>query len=477
MPPRKDKKQEVKQDVIVIPGGDSDAVSSTAPPRPSVHVVQVDSRPVCDRVKAQLRMWRGGSDKDAMRQVLSTPPPQRPYWAMSALCNAYQAKQGGMSYSYNVVELKDRHASWSKVAWILSPQLAKVSDSDWVVVVDADAWIRDVVGLKALLAASEKPVLVSGGVEGAVIGSGFLAFRKEGAVVELFKTMWDACRGPEESMTDSLNVAYTDLQDRIEVLPLVTANTPSGSMVSHCWYKDLMYDLVLDDLLGSMAEDLLDVPKPSIEFVVCRYDEPVDWIFDWLPFINRATVYNKGSKLSLPVHPKVTVKEVPNHGREAEAYARHCVQNYDSLCEQVVFTQANWSEHMSPEDFEHMVKTGHRTGQVTGMDIPWTSGLMDRLGWTTDVNFPRRDGSHVPMQPSGKSFAKLFYTVLAGPDSDIVPESEVLWYPGAIMSVTKAKIRAHPMLVYQKIKDEVSVGANPEAAFMFERLWALFWAL
>eukprot|EP00967_Tisochrysis_lutea_P076099 scaffold102777_cov30-Tisochrysis_lutea.AAC.1 len=82
--------------------------------------------------------------------------------------------------------------------------------------------------------------------------------------------------------------------------------------------------------------------------VVVRYDEPLDWLAGlgaaqlWL--------YNKGEpdvQLPLGAADRVSQLRVPNRGREGEAYLRHIIEQYDSLPDIVIFTQARITDHLA----------------------------------------------------------------------------------------------------------------------------------
>ena len=87
----------------------------------------------------------------------------------------------------------------------------------------------------------------------------------------------------------------------------------------------------------------LDIPTLTDEIIPCahqlvvaRYDESIDWI------PKDAIVYNKGQPIT---HSRFKVIDVCNEGRESETYLRHIIENYDTLAEYTIFTQANPFEH------------------------------------------------------------------------------------------------------------------------------------
>jgi len=75
--------------------------------------------------------------------------------------------------------------------------------------------------------------------------------------------------------------------------------------------------------------------KQQAEFVITRYDEPLDWVLGG-PLENLATIYNKGPE-SLTTTARCM--NVPNHGLGLETNLRHIIENYDSLADTTMFCQ------------------------------------------------------------------------------------------------------------------------------------------
>ena len=212
----------------------------------------------------------------------------------------------------------------------------------------------------------------------------------------------------------------------------------------------------------------MSVPRPTVEFVIARFNEDVEWVNEWLPVVDRVTIYNKGEPLTMAPHPKIVVKASPNLGREAEVYATHFVDRQD-LCDTIVCTQAHWQDHMSSVEFERMIETKTR-GVVHGLDVAWTQCPMQHFGFTVDKN---HSNPPQPMQPANMSMAKFYFHYIAGPYDDVVPEANIDWWHFGIFVTTKEQVLKHPSLKYELIRQAVCAGSNPEAAIIMERMWKL----
>ena len=82
----------------------------------------------------------------------------------------------------------------------------------------------------------------------------------------------------------------------------------------------------------------------SINLVVTRYKEPLNWLQPYLGRPNwRVFVYNTGKKPPPPRICKLAAlcQQVPNAGFEWHGYLRHVADRYDQLAETTIFTQGD----------------------------------------------------------------------------------------------------------------------------------------
>lgn len=84
-----------------------------------------------------------------------------------------------------------------------------------------------------------------------------------------------------------------------------------------------------------MIESIMrgEVSKESLEVVLARYDEDIQWSE---PYKHVRTVYCKDNSSAIEACQDV----LPNVGREGHTYLHHIVQNYDNLSAWTVFSQA-----------------------------------------------------------------------------------------------------------------------------------------
>lgn len=469
------------------------AAAAAQPPRPAIHVIQVDTRSPYDDVQGPMRTWQHAANQAEMQHLYfaSNPlPPRRAYWTVTALQNAWQCRRRGWQYEFaHVPHPPDRHPSWVKIRHVLHCWKDYRPD-EIVVVLDTDAWIRDAEGFEHLvasrllaaeggdklyMAAGEPQCQETSSTGSEVMNGGFMCFKIDERVREFLQRAWDLPAAEPEAARfandwpweqAALGRAYkrdeAGCQAWIDILPVPLCNTPAGTHVTHCWYKDATYELVIDDLLSSLGQELMRVKKPTLEFVIAKYHEDVSWVNEWVPFVDRVTVYDKSDQPMRATHPKITVVHLPNVGRESHTYAYHFAERYDDLCDVVVCTQGKYSDHMSKADFDAMVR-GRERATAPGIDVPWSKSVMQHFGWTKDRNYTDQ-----PMRPAGMSSGKFFLKYIG---EDLVPEDQLRWWAGGIFRTTAGDVRRHPRQRYRDLVEVLDAGSNPEAGHMMERFW------
>jgi len=445
-----------------------------------MRVVQLDTRPRRSHVPE--RAWTHGNTHAVMREhfdATNAAPPKRPLWELSAAYNAYQCKKIGWGYaSIRVQDPAGRHASWIKIRYALDHW--DTFDGP-VMIMDSDAWIRDAEGTKelvsenlsgniAFLAAGEPPceATIVRGAE--LVNGGILCFLPRPEVREFLQHAWDA---PGEYASEwpweqvALNQAYKSnvagCQSWTKILPPETFNTPAGSHIVHCWWKDIAHELLVEDFLTTLCDDHLDRQKRTKELVVARYDENVDWIREYVDRVDRVTVYDKSETPVTSAHHKIRVVHLPNVGREAHTYVHHFAQN--DLCDVIVCTQGKFEDHVSPEDFKRMVCDDDDITygrKHDALDVAWNSTLMTHFGWTEYHNHAGASRMH----PVGMTMGEYYTTYISAEQPASFP-----WVEGAIFKTEASKVRRFPVAVYEKIRGTLETSSNPEAAHVMERFW------
>lgn len=215
---------------------------------------------------------------------------------------------------------------------------------------------------------------------------------------------------------------------------------------------------------------LAGAPPVSLEMVVARYEESLNWLRR-VPPAWRITVYDKGAsggdRSILPDFRKgeggerVRLRPLPNIGREAHTYAHHIASRLAEPSEPVadvtVFCQGRPFDHAW--DFHHTLR--HLASDSAGLgDWRW-------LGHIIDTDTP--DGALFRAWSKNTSGQGLdiggFHRALLGVEG---PEQYV-FVLGGQFAVRRQVLEARGLAFWRRAL-EMSV-AWPEAAHCFERTW------
>lgn len=187
----------------------------------------------------------------------------------------------------------------------------------------------------------------------------------------------------------------------------------------------------------------------TTDLVLARFNEDVNWTprqtGDLL-----VVIYNKGAGGRPILH---------NVGREAHTYLHHIVARYKTLADWTFFSQADPIPHCP--DLAHIVET-------------WPDSYRKSVFYVCpDQNFfsnqPVRFLEPSPVGDDAlNDCAGLWGELFVSP----MPEG-IVFAPGAIFAITRAKLLSRSVAFYQRAM-ELAV-TRPRGPWEFERLWAYLW--
>ncbi|EHK47767.1 hypothetical protein TRIATDRAFT_44803 [Trichoderma atroviride IMI 206040] len=218
------------------------------------------------------------------------------------------------------------------------------------------------------------------------------------------------------------------------------------------------------------------VPTTSLGVVAARFQED---LVPWLPVANYTYVYDKGhipqSNDTVDHDAFRSYVELPNIGREGHTHLYHIVNNWDTLEDYMVFSQA------APFDLigsvvnttSKMVEVALQVhpGEVNPFDPTLFHDVDDwaKINWTDPKESIWMTASELkslvfaPYTP-----AELWEFVL---EEDHPPAIRAAH--GGIFAVRRDTIKSRPREVYERALQrfvEANV-TNPELGFMWERFW------
>ena len=226
-------------------------------------------------------------------------------------------------------------------------------------------------------------------------------------------------------------------------------------------------------------EDGSTGPTPSIELVVARYNESLDWIntnpYNKYPVI----VYNKGTNSDFIKPTKLKdVVPVKNVGRCDHTYLYHIIQNYDNLADITVFLpgsidpsetdphgKGKEKDEVGKLVISNVEKKGDTYFSIETEDVYQAFKDFELDEWRATYGKNTELNSEFKLTPaSPRPFGKWFRAHFG--------DMKVRKYGYfGIFAVHKKHILQHPKSYYEDLIKELEVSSNPEVGHYFERAW------
>ena len=208
--------------------------------------------------------------------------------------------------------------------------------------------------------------------------------------------------------------------------------------------------------------------------MVARYREDLAWL-DRVPSQFAIVVYNKSNTPCCNFQPskRISVKQLPNKGKEADTYCQYILEHYDELPRKIVFTQGDPFPH-SPDFLKllegHESWSGFRSLTTRFVDIippkevfekfSEDGTYLERMSCFSlgSIRFHDRGVSHLSdaylkayRLPRGTNIMKHHFDAIGLPD--IIDETtEVISFNYSAIFATEARdILEHSRLVYENM--------------------------
>jgi len=201
----------------------------------------------------------------------------------------------------------------------------------------------------------------------------------------------------------------------------------------------------------------------KLDIVVAHAYEDLNWLEEMKNFTDtRVIVYSKAPANALPILPDVpfmTLSRLANVGREAHTYLHHIIKNYDSLADNILFTQGNPFEHRSHDNFfDNYVKNKNNTSICP---LAYMSSIPQ--SWK-----PRLKDIEVSSGNIGTWWEAVF--------SEPYPKKlKVIW--NAIFRIKREHVHNRPRAFYMNAIKTLRHHVNPEEGHYFERAWGNIFGL
>ncbi len=222
----------------------------------------------------------------------------------------------------------------------------------------------------------------------------------------------------------------------------------------------------------------------SIELVVSRYNEKLEWT-NLNPFNQyKYTVYNKGPNSNFNMLQVNKVINLPNVGRESHTYLTHIINNYDNLSDINVFlpgsidtTHKIFKKKMFARKLLASIDKNNSATFLSFKNIKDNDITKEFEGFnvsayrSTTTENQKLNNEHMIRKSSIRPYEKWFRAQFGD-----IKVPHVIHY--GIFSVSKEDILQKPKSYYEKLVQLVSDHSNPEDGHYFEKSWgAVFYPL
>ncbi len=215
----------------------------------------------------------------------------------------------------------------------------------------------------------------------------------------------------------------------------------------------------------------------SIEIIVSRYNEKLEWT-NLYPFNKyKYTVYNKGPNNDFNMSYVNKVIDLPNVGRESHTYLTHIINNYDNLSDINVFlpgsidtTHKIFKKKLFAQKLLEYVNKYNNAIFLSFKNIKDNDITKEFKGFnvsayrSTTIENQKINNEHTIRKSLIRPYEKWFYTQFGN-----IKVPYVIHY--GIFSVSKEDILQKPKSYYENLVKLVSDHSNPEDGHYFEKSW------
>jgi hypothetical protein len=209
----------------------------------------------------------------------------------------------------------------------------------------------------------------------------------------------------------------------------------------------------------------------NISLVINRFNENLDWIQKYKNL--NIFIYNKGNNDLNLIGDNIFIEKRENLGREAESYFHHIVQNYDSLSDLTIFTQAYPFDNI-PLFFDNL-----------NSDLDKKKYLNYFNWYGVKISYCDENGSpciHPILSGHPNEYNRTLKIIYEEVFNKKCP-TRIEYNPNASFSVSKDLILRNSKKVYQKFLSYLVYPEqneydgifkyNPYEAHIIERMWGL----
>jgi hypothetical protein len=210
----------------------------------------------------------------------------------------------------------------------------------------------------------------------------------------------------------------------------------------------------------------------TINIVISRYNENLEWLSEINNEKFNIIVYNKGVNDNFIKLPNMTIINIDNVGRCDHTYLYHIINNYNNLADITIFLPGSGNIDYKISKIKHLLQLIQEHNKAVFLHNSYYNNIKDNLYNFTLDEWSASDIQNKNLNPESKLEL-----------SDIRPFGK--WYEHyfndikiqhvthfGIFSIAKEDILQHSKEYYENLIKQLSNSSNPEAGHYFERAWA-----
>ena len=209
----------------------------------------------------------------------------------------------------------------------------------------------------------------------------------------------------------------------------------------------------------------------TVEIVIARYNEKLEWLneepFNKYPVI----IYNKGPNDNFTKTEMIkNIINLDNVGRESHTYLYHVINNYNNLSDITIFlpgsTSTEYKKIKALNIFNNISENNSDVFSCVKENLYKNQKdfYVDNYLLTNDYNKNTNLDSKISISDK-RPFGNWYDYFLKNKDIDCITYN-------AIFAVSKKTILNRPIEFYQSLLNEVDKDHNPETNHYLERSWA-----
>jgi hypothetical protein len=216
----------------------------------------------------------------------------------------------------------------------------------------------------------------------------------------------------------------------------------------------------------------IDIVMNSIDIVISRYNENLEWLIEINEGYFNIIVYNKGVNDNFIKLPNMTIIKLDNVGRCDHTYLYHVINNYHNLANITVFLPGSGNMEFKLTKIKKLTILIKKYNSAVFLpDVVLDSVKDNQYNFTlsdwmsSDIQNrelnPESNTELSKIRPFGKWYEYYF--------NDITIHGISYW---GIFSIDKRDILQHSKEYYENLIKQLCNSSNPEAGHYFERSWS-----